>query len=120
MSILDRACKYNCPIEFTIRSCNYGWTKMRYKIQDNIFDWNISYIGMQPSIMIEALYIFSSYNNDSDGQLDVETEYEEIKEMTLLHGMLKRKQAFVLTKRDQSSYGLSNEILKILRMMISF
>lgn len=79
MSILDRACKYNCPIEFTIRSCNYGWTKMRYKIQDNIFDCNISYIGMQPSIIIEALYIFSSYNNDSDGQLDVETEYEEIK-----------------------------------------
>lgn len=79
MSILDRACKYNCPIEFTIRSCNFGWTKMRYKIQDTIFDCNISYISMQPSIMIEALYLFNSYHNDSTGILNVDINYDEIR-----------------------------------------
>ena len=79
MSILDRAFKYNCPIEFTIRSCNFGWTKMRYKIQDTIFDCNISYISMQPSIMIEALYLFNSYHNDSTETLNVDINYDEIR-----------------------------------------
>ncbi len=61
MERLDNAKTYNCPLRFTITDCESGWTDLSCDFYGTIIDIYISYIGYQPSALIEAVRIFHSH-----------------------------------------------------------
>ena len=61
MRRLDNAKTYNCPLRFTITDCESGWTDLSCDFYGTIIDIYISYIGYQPSALIEAVRIFHSH-----------------------------------------------------------
>ena len=61
MRRLDNAKTYNCPLRFTITDCESGWTDLSCDFYGTIIDIYISYLGYQPSALIEAVRIFHSH-----------------------------------------------------------
>ncbi len=61
MGRLDNAKTYNCPLRFTITECEAGWTYVSCDFYGTIIDIYISYLGYQPSALLEAVRIFHSH-----------------------------------------------------------
>lgn len=66
MSILDNAKKYDCPLKFTVSDCESGWTNMVFDFNGTVIKTDISYLGYQPSALLEATRIFHSHEISYD------------------------------------------------------
>ena len=66
MSIRDNAKKYDCPLKFTVSDCESGWTNMVFDFNGTVIKSDISYLGYQPSALLEATRIFHSHEISYD------------------------------------------------------
>lgn len=61
MGILDKARKYDCPIQFSIIDIRSGWTYIAFDFYGTVIKIDISYLRYQPSALLEAARIFHSH-----------------------------------------------------------
>lgn len=66
MSIWDKAKKYDCPLKFAVSDCESGWTYMTLDFNGTVIETYISYLGYQPSALLEATRIFHSHDISYD------------------------------------------------------
>ena len=61
-----KAKKYDCPLKFTVSDCESGWTHMIFDFNGIKIETYISYLGYQPSALLEATRIFHSHEISYD------------------------------------------------------
>ena len=80
MSIWDKAKKYDCPLKFAVSDCESGWTYMTLDFNGTVIETYISYLGYQPSALLEATRIFHSHDisyNEGYGYSHIDIEETE-------------------------------------------
>lgn len=61
-----KANKYDCPLKFTVSDCESGWTHMTLDFNGTVIETYISYLGYQPSALLEATRIYHSHEISYD------------------------------------------------------
>ena len=58
-------CGYVCPLSFTIKKCEYGWTELETVINGERIEFQISGIweDQNPSNLLQTAYLFNPYIN---------------------------------------------------------
>lgn len=77
MKKLEEAIMYDCPTKFTITNCEAGWTDIDCNFSGTVLNFNVSYIGRQPTALIEVAFLLNSFYDNNEGLLDIHVDDEQ-------------------------------------------
>lgn len=77
MRKLEEAKIYNCSTKFTITDCDAGWTDIECDFSGKKINFKVSYVGEQPTALLEVAYLLNSKFDNYTGLLHIEVDDDE-------------------------------------------